>query len=197
MLLFVVVTCSPQSFLALSSSFSLPLLGRCCDVKRNSFPRAHVCSRQAGKQKGTEKTGLPSAQQLGQWREKKAVAEANARSREGTFTRFSTTHSKPRSHGTHSPPNAWQTRVTPWFSVITVFFWVRFLFSLHFNSFFSPSFFQKSFALICGSLFQLRKGCWYFIYLFIIIFNFVMLLKWHSTRSIFSQIWQYSKYESN
>jgi hypothetical protein len=25
----------------------------------------------------------------------------------------------------------------------------------------------------------------------------VMLLKWHSTRSIFSQIWQYSKYESN
>jgi hypothetical protein len=26
--------------------------------------------------------------------------------------------------------------------------------------------------------------------------NFVMLLKWQSCKSIFSQIWQYSKYES-
>jgi hypothetical protein len=78
-------------------------------------------------------------------------------------------------------------------------FFGPFSFFITFQFFFSPPFFfQKSFALICGSLFQLRKGCCNFIYLFIIIlFNFVMLLKWHSTRSIFSQIWQYSKYESN
>jgi hypothetical protein len=79
----------------------------------------------------------------------KAVAEGNARSREGTFTRFSTTHSKPRSHGTHSPPNASQTRVTPWLSVINVFLFFFYYISILFFIF--PSLFQKLFAVIRGS----------------------------------------------
>jgi hypothetical protein len=37
---------------------------------------------------------------------------------------------------------------------------------------------------------------WYLVATNVFVFNFVMLFKWRLSKSIFSQIWQYSKYES-
>jgi hypothetical protein len=169
-LLLVPRNLSLRSFLLSPSPFSAAA------AMWNATPsraRTSAAGRQAGRQrKWTEKTCLPSAHNSSDSDEGKGSSRG-----ERTFTRG---HVHALFHDALETAFTWDPLTTQCLtdachSMIFCYYCFLLVPFLFFNYisilFFCPLFFQKSFALIRGSLSQLRKGCCNFIYVFIIIFS--------------------------